>query len=183
MAIPGHRPPMELRHLRYFVAVAEEKSFTRAAARLRMRQPPLSQQIKMLEREIGVRLFERLPKGVELTAGGVVFLTDAQATLAGVERAAQKAVHAANGIEGALSVGFTSSVASHHVAPDIILRYSRSYPHVALTFHEGNAHDRLGQIGRVALVKRECHVRIAAADLTEAIVRGDLDVAVVRAPV
>ena len=160
MAIPDHRPPMELRHLRYFVAVAEEKSFTRAAARLRMRQPPLSQQIKMLEREIGVRLFERLPKGVELTAGGVVFLTDAQATLAGVERAAQKAVHAANGIEGALSVGFTSSVASHHVAPDIILRYSRSYPHVALTFHEGNA-----------------------ADLTEAIARGDLDVAVVRAPV
>ena len=139
---------MELRHLRYFVAVAEEKSFTRAAARLRMRQPPLSQQIKMLEREIGVRLFERLPKGVELTAGGVVFLADAQATLAGVERAAQKAVHAANGIEGALSVGFTSSVASHHVAPDIILHYSRSYPHVALTFHEGNA-----------------------ADLTEAIVR------------
>src|SRR5262252_8151863 len=101
MAITDNRPPMELRHLRYFVAVAAEKCFTRAAARLRMQQPPLSQQIKMLEREIGVRLFERVPKWVELTAGGVVVLADAQATLVGVERATQKAVHAANGIAGA----------------------------------------------------------------------------------
>jgi DNA-binding transcriptional LysR family regulator len=151
---------MELRHLRYFVAVAEEKSFTRAAARLRMQQPPLSQQIKSLEHEIGVRLFARLPKGVELTAGGAVYLAEARATLAGVERAAQKAVRAADGVEGAISLGFTSSVTSHHLAPDIIRSYRRSYPHVALTFQEGNA-----------------------ADLTDAIARGDLDAAIVRAPV
>src|ERR1700756_131822 len=82
---------MELRHLRYFVAVAEERHITRAAARLGLKQPPLSQQIHALEKELGIKLFTRLPRGVELTPAGQVFLDDVRALLRGVERATSRA--------------------------------------------------------------------------------------------
>src|SRR5262249_5328943 len=108
---------MELRHLRYFVAVAEEKTFTRAAQRLHIEQPPLSQQIRSLEDELGFRLFERRPKGVETTAAGAVFLEEARALLAGVRRASERAALVAAGFGGSLSVGFTSSAAAHSAAP------------------------------------------------------------------
>src|ERR1700692_810429 len=96
---------MELRHLRYFLAVAEERHITRAAARLGVPPPPLSQQIHMLEKELGTKLFTRLPRGVELTAAGEGFLEEARAVLSGVERAAVRARTAAMGQRGRSSIG------------------------------------------------------------------------------
>src|SRR6185369_12013019 len=89
---------VELRHLRYFIAVADAKSVTRAAAALGLQQPPLSQQVKALERELGFALFKRHPKGVELTPGGEVFLREARETFANLGRAATRASRASQGL-------------------------------------------------------------------------------------
>ena len=80
---------MELRHLKYFVAVAEEQNVTRAAARLHVSQPPLSRQIRDLEEELGVKLFERGPKAIRLTAPGQVFLKEARSVLQRADQAIQ----------------------------------------------------------------------------------------------
>ena len=101
---------MELRHLRYFVAVAEELHFTRAAQRLHIGQPPLSQQIQALEAELGVRPPRRHQRKVELTEAGRQFLSRAQRILADTELAAMEARRAARGEIGELSIGFTSSL-------------------------------------------------------------------------
>lgn len=132
---------MELRHLRYFIMVAEERHFTRAAARLNMQQPPLSQQIRALEQELGFDLFKRHPKGVDLTAGGLVFLEEARDILARVEQGSQKASRAAHGIEGTLIIGFTSSAAAHPLIPRIIRAYREQYPGVELSINEGSARE------------------------------------------
>lgn len=132
---------MELRHLRYFIMVAEERHFTRAAARLNMQQPPLSQQIRALEQELGFELFKRHPKGVDLTAGGLVFLDEARVILARVEQGSLKASRAAHGIEGTLVIGFTSSAAAHPLIPRIIRAYREHYPGVELSIKEGSARE------------------------------------------
>ncbi|MGF6112210.1 LysR family transcriptional regulator [Pseudomonas sp. ADAK2] len=132
---------MELRHLRYFIIVAEERHITRAAERLNMQQPPLSQQIRALERELGFELFKRHPKGVDLTAGGLVFLDEARAILARVEQGSLKASRAAQGIEGTLVIGFTSSAAAHPLIPRIIRAYREQYPGVELSIKEGSARE------------------------------------------
>src|SRR5512145_1933546 len=111
---------MELRHLRYFVAVARAGSFTRAAATLGIQQPPLSLQVRDLERELGYPLLERLPRGVALTAGGAVFLEEAAAILARVDGAVKRAGQAAQGTAGSLAIGFTSSAVVHRLAPLLI---------------------------------------------------------------
>src|SRR3954454_2566433 len=110
---------MELRHLRYFVAVAEELHFRRAAERLHVSQPPLSQQIRALEAELGVTLFERNRRRVELTAAGAALLPEAQAILASVEHAADLARRAARGEAGALAIGFVGS-AMYGRLPDVV---------------------------------------------------------------
>lgn len=151
---------MELRHLRYFIAIAEERNFTRAAARLGIQQPPLSQQLQALERDLGVRLFERLPRGVELTTAGAAFLDDARATLASLDQAAARARRVAGGAEGALVVGVASSAATHPIVPSVIATFSARHPGVHLSFVEGNA-----------------------ATLTDAVAAGEAHAALLRAPV
>jgi len=128
---------MELRHLRYFVAVAEEQHVTRAAERLGMQQPPLSQQIRILERELDVQLFRRLPRGVALTAAGVAFLADARAILAQLDHAVATAKRTARGEQGRIAVGFTSSAPFNPFVPRVIRVYREAFPLVALTLEEG----------------------------------------------
>jgi DNA-binding transcriptional LysR family regulator len=128
---------MELRHLRYFIAVAEEGHVTRAAERLGMQQPPLSQQIRALERELDVQLFRRLPRGVELTDAGAALLTDARAILQQIEHAFATTRRTARGELGRLAIGFTSSAPFHPFVPRVIRAYREAVPQVALTLEEG----------------------------------------------
>jgi DNA-binding transcriptional LysR family regulator len=127
---------MELRHLRYFIAVAEEKHVTRAAERLGMQQPPLSQQIRALERELDVQLFRRKPRGVELTDAGSALLADARAILSHIDHAFATTKRTARGEQGQISVGFTSSAPFHPFVPRIIRTYRDSFPLVSLTLEE-----------------------------------------------
>ena len=151
---------MELRHLRYFLAVAEHGNFTRAASALGIQQPPLSQQVRNLERELGFDLFRRLPRGVELTVGGAVFREEATAMLAALHRGARRGAQAASGKTGSLVMGFTSSAATHRLTPVLIRRFREAYPEVELAIREGNA-----------------------ATVTDAVESGRLDVGMIRRPV
>jgi DNA-binding transcriptional LysR family regulator len=127
---------MELRHLRYFIAVAEEKHVTRAAERLGMQQPPLSQQIRALERELDVQLFHRKPRGVELTVAGSALLADARAILAQIDHTFATAKRTARGEQGQIAVGFTSSAPFHPFVPRVIRTYREAFPLVSLTLEE-----------------------------------------------
>ena len=141
---------MELRHLRYFVAVAEELSFTRAAERLHIGQPPLSHQIQMLEAEVGAQLLERSKRWVRLTEAGKLFLDDARRVLALSEQAMQTARRAERGEAGEIKVGFTFSTPLTPLFAAVINRYRQRYPGVQLTLKEMST---VGQIE--ALVARE----------------------------
>src|SRR5687768_2854799 len=132
---------MELRHLRYFVAVAEERHITRAAERLGMQQPPLSQQIRDLEKELQVQLFRRLPRGVELTDAGAAFLERARTILEEVERACVTTRRTARGEEGRVAVGFTSSAPFHPFVPRVIRAFRESSPLVSLVLEESGSRE------------------------------------------
>lgn len=151
---------MEFRHLRYFVMVAETGHMTRAAERLGIQQPPLSLQIRALEQQLGVRLLRRHPKGVDLTDEGQVFLMEARRLLADAEALQERMARVARGELGRLSVGFTSSAATHAFTPQTLRVCRRRYPELTLELSEANA-----------------------AELTEALVAGRLHAAFVRAPV
>jgi DNA-binding transcriptional LysR family regulator len=127
---------MELRHLRYFVAVAEELHFGRAAQRLRIAQPPLSRQIRDLEREIGTPLFERVARGVELTPAGQAFLSEARLTLAQAERAQRTALRAAQGETGRLRVGFVEAATYSGILPDVLGFFRAHLPDIGLSLLE-----------------------------------------------
>lgn len=151
---------MDLKHLRYFVAVAEAGHITRAAERLGMQQPPLSQQIRALEGALGTALFHRHPKGVTLTDSGRLLLEDSRRLLGEAEalRARMRAVAA--GHAGVLAVGFTSSAASHAFTPQVLRACRQAFPGIALQIREDHA-----------------------AGLTEAVAAGRLHCGFLRVPV
>lgn len=130
---------IELRHLRYAIAVAEERHVTRAAERLGLQQPPLSQQIRALEREIGTPLFRRLPRGVEPTAAGLAFVERARLALREVEAALDVARRAGRGEAGQLAVGFTSSASFHPLVSDTVRLLRASSPALRLALEEASS--------------------------------------------
>jgi DNA-binding transcriptional LysR family regulator len=127
---------MELRHLRYFIAVAEELHFGRAAQVLGISQPPLSQQIQALEQEVGARLFERTNRRVELSEAGRLFLEEARLVLAQVDKAADVARRAQLGELGELKIGFTSSAPFNSTIPQAIFSFRQRFPAVHLNLRE-----------------------------------------------
>lgn len=129
------RPAIELRHLRYFAAVAEELSFTAAAHRLNVSQPPLSQQVRQLEEELGTALFERTSRRVALTAAGAALLRRAHAILAQVDEAAEEARVIGRGRSGTLDVGLTGSVLLGPLAGHL-QAFGAAFPAVTVRLHE-----------------------------------------------
>jgi DNA-binding transcriptional LysR family regulator len=127
---------MELRHIRYFLAVAAEQNFSRAAERVGIGQPSLSLQIRDLERAVGTRLFHRIPQGVELTEAGKAFHDLVRNIPDHVERATQLARRAARGESGALVVGYTNSSALSPVFLAALRSYRRAFPDVVLSLKE-----------------------------------------------
>lgn len=151
---------MELRHLRYFLAVAEAGHMTRAAATLGIQQPPLSQQIKALEQSLGVTLLQRHPKGVALTEAGRQFAAEARRIVDDVAAMQQRMSRIARGLQGLLAVAFTSSAAAHAFTPEALRACRSRYPDIALQLSEDNA-----------------------ATITEAIAAGRLHCGFLRVPV
>jgi DNA-binding transcriptional LysR family regulator len=151
---------MELRHLRYFLAVAEAGHMTRAAERLGIQQPPLSLQIKALERELGVALFQRHPKGVALTDAGRLFEQEARRLVDEMAAMQQRMARVARGELGQINVGFTSSAAAHAFTPEALRACRRAWPGIALSIREDHA-----------------------AGITEAVANGRLHCGLIRVPV
>jgi DNA-binding transcriptional LysR family regulator len=151
---------MDLKQLRYFAAVAATGHMTRAAAKLGMQQPPLSQQIRALETHLGLPLFHRHPKGMTLTDGGRLFLVETMRILADVEAAEQRMRRIAQGHVGLLKVGFTSSAAAHGYTPALLREFRAHHPGIDLSISEMNA-----------------------AELTEAVAASRIHAALLRVPV
>ncbi|BAZ15054.1 LysR family transcriptional regulator [Calothrix sp. NIES-4071] len=126
---------MELRHLRYFVTLAEELHFGRAAIRLHIAQPPLSQQIRQLEDELGFQLFHRTKRVVQLTEAGEVFLLEVQKIFKQLEQAVQTGRQTSRGEAGQLVIGFVSST-TYNVLPEILRKFRAEVPGVKLELHE-----------------------------------------------
>jgi DNA-binding transcriptional LysR family regulator len=137
---------MELRHLRYFVAVGEEQHYGRAAGKLRVAQPALSRQIQDLEEEVGFKLFERLPRGVKLSAAGTLFLQDARRILQEVNEAAGRAGRVARGLSGTLRVGFTENASWRGVVPESFRRFRELQPDAELQLQPSASLEQLEAI-------------------------------------
>jgi len=126
---------MELRHLRYFTAVAEEQNVTRAAARLHVSQPPLSRQIRDLEEELGVALFKRTAKSLELTEAGKVFLNEARAVLLRTDAAIQAVRAVAKGARGFVRVGYAPSL-TVEILPNALKLFEQQHPGARVELHD-----------------------------------------------
>jgi DNA-binding transcriptional LysR family regulator len=151
---------MELRHLRYFVAVAEELHFGRAAERLRIAQPPLSHQIRQLEQELGVELLRRTTRRVELTGAGRAYLDRVREVLATVETAALEAQRVSAGLDGRLTVGCVGS-ATYSLLPSLARRLREDLPGLDFSFRG----------------------EMLVPDLVDALTSGSIDLALLRPPV
>ena len=154
---------VELRHLRYFVAVAEEEHFGRAAERVGIAQPPLTQQIQKLEQLLGERLLERRPR-VRLTAAGEAFLEGSRIVLAQVERTVLLTQRAAAGASGSLTVGFPAS-ALLAIVPEAVRRYRERYPDVELKLVEMSTSSQISALSEGSLDLG--FLRQAAAELAQ----------------
>jgi DNA-binding transcriptional LysR family regulator len=128
---------LDLRQLRYVIAVAEERNITRAAERLDMQPPPLSRQIQAIERELGVRLFRRKARGVDLTDAGRVFLDNARSVLTQLDQALDATRRTARGEQGRICVAYSSTVAFHPLVPRIIREFRKAFALVTVTLIEG----------------------------------------------
>jgi DNA-binding transcriptional LysR family regulator len=126
---------MELRHLRYFVIVAEEQNVTRAAARLHVSQPPLSRQIRDLEAELGVELFRRTAKSLALTEAGKIFLNEARAILLRVDQAVDTVRTVSSSSRGTLHVGYAPSL-TVKLLPQTLMLFERAHPGVRVSLHD-----------------------------------------------
>lgn len=151
---------MDIRHLRYFLAVAETGHMTRAAERLGIQQPPLSLQIKALEKELGVALFHRHPKGVALSDAGRLFEMEARRLVDDMAAMEQRMARVARGELGVLNVGFTSSAAAHEFTPEALRACRRAWPGITLSIREDHA-----------------------AGITDAVAAGRLHCGLIRVPV
>lgn len=134
---------IELRHLRYFIAVAEELHFGRAAARLNISQPPLSQQIQILEQQVGARLLARTNRSVSLTAAGKQFLADSRQVLSLVNDASARAERLHLGETGELRLGFTSSAPFISAVSHTLSTFRRHYPDVHIQTREINTREQI----------------------------------------
>ncbi|MFB9265103.1 LysR family transcriptional regulator [Bradyrhizobium erythrophlei] len=137
---------MELRHLRYFCAVAKEMHVTRAAESLRLAQPALTQQIKALENELQVELLRRVGRRVELTAAGAAFRRDAESILERVRLAARTAQNVARGTAGTLAVGLTESAAFSPAVSSLLKRAREHWPEVQMTLVHGHTIELISQL-------------------------------------
>ncbi|HWL62252.1 MAG TPA: LysR family transcriptional regulator [Steroidobacteraceae bacterium] len=154
---------MELRQLRYFMAVAEAGNFSRAASNLHMSQPPLSTQVKALEDELGVRLLERTNHGATLTPAGAAFLEEARAALTRLESARRRAQLVGKGDIGMLSVGFVS-IADYGVLPPALKSFRAAFPQVEVQLHELTTD---AQIRELRANRLDMGIALAPVDDTE----------------
>lgn len=151
---------MDLRQLRYFLTVADAGHITRAAAQLGLQQPPLSQQIRALERELGLLLFQRHARGVTLTEAGRLLQHEARALLRQFDALQQRMARVAQGVQGRLALGFTSSAAAHAFVPQALRACRQQHPQIEIVLREGNA-----------------------AEITAAVAAGELHCGVLRVPI
>jgi len=174
---------MELRHLRYFVAVGEEQHYGRAAQRLRVAQPALSRQIQDLEAEIGFKLLDRLPRGVKISAAGKYFLDDARRVLQQVNEATTRARRVALGQSGTLRVGFVESISWHGAVPESFRQFRERHPEAELQLRPSSSLEQIEAVGAgrldagfvftIANINRElAELPVASLNLMLAVPRG-----------
>ncbi|MBO9352677.1 LysR family transcriptional regulator [Bordetella petrii] len=156
----------DIKALRYFVAVAQRGSYSRASAHLRITQPAITRQIQAIEKQYGMRLFRREGRGVELTEAGRVLFEQARDIIERMELINSMMDVAANEPSGRLTIGVTAAVAKHLI-PDAILRYRKKYPRVLLQVQEGSSSDLMEMLadGKIDLALTYAQARRAAATM------------------